>query len=402
MTHYITAFAIGAGLFAATAAAADEPLCAGLPAGGWIGGSFETSDLAVAPVELETMSIAPVGQSIVSYFVLSAAADLRLEAQGALGSDTIIELFDATGQSIAADDDSGGELDSRIEMSLEAGTYCLQTSSYADALLSATIRIGRQEHEALTAGIEAAGGMCDLNGAPMLTLNNVEGEFRIRETIIPDENSYVGLIVEQSAPLLVEARNEAADPVLTIYDENGEQIGYNDDFDGLSAGVEFAEGLAPGTYCLAIDTYSDSAAPVAVEVSRFDAEAALMRDYRNGTVPPPLGGAYPVTDLGLLNGRLAQSTTLGSDALWFVVEMDTAALLRVDAIGQDGDDPVLELFDEFGASLNRNDDISYEDYSSRFYEELFPGIYYVAVTNNNSGQSQIRLGLRQYVPMPKR
>lgn len=400
MTHYLTAFAMGAALVA-SAAAAEEPLCAGLPGGGWVGGSFEASDLAVAPEALEAMSIAPVGQSIVSYFTLSAAADLRLEAQGALGSDTIIELFNASGLSIAADDDSGGGLDSRLELSLEAGSYCLQTSSYDQALLSATIRVGRQEHEALTAGIGAVEDVCEVDGAPMLTISDVEGEFHFSETIIPGQNSFVGLVVEQNAPVLIQARNQEADPVLTIFNEAGEQIGYNDDFDGLSAGVEFIEGLETGTYCLLIGAYGDSSLPVSVEVSRFDEEAALLRDYRDGIVPP-LDDAYPVTDLGILNGRLAEQVTLGGDALWFVVEMDTAALLRVDAIGQDGDDPMLELFDEFGVSLSQNDDISYEDYSSRLYEELFPGIYYIGMTNNNPEQAQIRLGLRQYVPMPKR
>ncbi len=101
------------------------------------------------------MALVLGGNEYVSLFTLSAPTDIRVEAAGRGSGDPIIDLLDSTGGMILSDDDSGGNAASRAETSLDAGTYCMSLRSYDGGPMTAFVRIGRQEQEALTEGVSA-------------------------------------------------------------------------------------------------------------------------------------------------------------------------------------------------------------------------------------------------------
>ena len=138
--------------------------CGGIGAGaGWIGGSAEASDVSTAGAALSAPGLlVPPSGNVVVLFTVSAAGEVRLEAQPAPGGDPVIELYDASGGLVVTDDDSGGNFASRIETLLQPGDYCLATRGFGGAPLTAEVRVGRLEHEAATQGL--AGGFLPPGG----------------------------------------------------------------------------------------------------------------------------------------------------------------------------------------------------------------------------------------------
>ncbi len=78
-------------------------------------------------------SICPAGDVDYAAFSLAVADDIVLETSGGGGGDTLLMLLDGAGRELAADDDSGPDLFSRIEMAaLPAGDYLVRVSEYGD------------------------------------------------------------------------------------------------------------------------------------------------------------------------------------------------------------------------------------------------------------------------------
>lgn len=400
----LAALAVAAGL--PMTAAAQVALCQGQPEGQWVGEDAASSDVSGAEQAFEVMSIAPVGQTIMSLFQLSAPASVRLEAVGGMGGDTVVELFSVDGTSIGLDDDSGGGTDSRLELDLEAGQYCLQTSSFNEGVLAASVRIGLQSHEPMTDGVSRTtpnddGDLCDLSDAPQIALvPGADGSFETyEEIIIPENGRTVRLDVSGTASVALEAINDDADPTLSVYDETGDMIHENDDFDGLNSFIDLSDGLAAGTYCVHIDAINDSALPVTFRVSHLDPAVAAVRAYDQGDKAPPLDGSYPVTDLGELPGRLRVDVSIDDKAAWYSFDLNDAALIAVETVGDDNLDTYVEVFDDLGRSLGYNDDRISEEgaLDSLLFVELAPGQYTVAITTIGDEAGTLRAALRRYV-----
>ena len=128
-----------------------QDIC-GFSDGQWIGGSEAGSDITTTGAYQEQMALVLGGNQYVSLFTLSATTDVRVEAEGRGAGDPLLELLDSTGSILMSDDDSGGNSAARAETQLDAGTYCVAVKSYDGAPLTAFVRVGRSEQEALTAG----------------------------------------------------------------------------------------------------------------------------------------------------------------------------------------------------------------------------------------------------------
>lgn len=414
MTDFKTFGAVSAlVIYSATGALAQNAApaqCGDLPAGNWAQQSADMSDVVTASEAFEVVSIAPLGQTIVTGFTLSEPADLRLEAQGGMGGDTVIELFDESGASLMADDDSGGNGDSRIEIGLDAGTYCLQTSSYNEGVLAATIRIGRMEHEPLTEGVMTSGGtgasmsedeMCSASTVEMIISPDAEGRFdAVEYDIIPDQDPFLWLNVMAQAPIMLEANNSDADPTMTLYSAEGEFIDENDDTDGLNSLLALSDGLEPGTYCVILDALNDGSLPITFRASSLDPKAMAMRGYDAGTQVPPLDGSYPVEDLGVLGARLRSDVQIGTAAHWFTFTLNEHALAVIEAVGGDSIDPAVEVFDDLGRSVAYNDDYGSDDggLNALAFAELKPGTYMIALTTLDEVEGTVRVAVRKYLP----
>ena len=85
-----------------------QTYCGGLPAGTWIGGTEGNSDIASAEDYREQLALVLLGNAHLSMFTLSAASEVRLEAQGRGAGDPVIDILNMDGASVGSDDDAGG------------------------------------------------------------------------------------------------------------------------------------------------------------------------------------------------------------------------------------------------------------------------------------------------------
>jgi hypothetical protein len=209
---------------------------------------------------------------------------------------------------------------------------------------------------------------------------------------------YWGFTLSAPTALSITAENESADPVVTIYDENGTYINENDDYDGLNSRIDQSTPLQPGTYCLAMQALSDTNAPITVSVTAYDAQAAQIGLYERGEASPPLDGSYPVTALGDLASRLRTDVQSTEVTTWYSFDMPQGGLVLIEAVANGGGDPSLVLFDDFGRQVAFNDDNG-NSLDSLITARLLPGTYLAGVRQVSPGtQSMTRILFERYVP----
>lgn len=361
--------------------------------GQWIGGDEANSDITTSDNYREQMALVLGGNEYVSIFNLSAPTDVRVEAAGRGSGDPVIDLLDSTGGVILSDDDSGGNGASRAETSLDAGTYCMSVRSYDGGPMTAFVRIGRQDQDALTEGFSdpASGpaGSCE-TAVPFGALGN-----SVSASV--DDTPFWSFELDGQTPITITAENETADPVITLYGPGEAYIDENDDYDGLNSRLDVTDILAAGTYCLGVTALSDNSAPITVSISAYDPEEALQSLYARGEAAPPLDGSVAVTDLGVLTSRTRQDVQASQDVTWFSLDFEEAGLLVVEAIANGNSDPWLVVYDDLGRQVGVNDDYG-DGLDSLIAARLQAGTYIIGVRLFDGGQGFVRLAAERYVP----
>lgn len=403
----------------AAAPALAQDFCGGISANGqWIGGTEATSDVSTAGAYMEQMALVLQNNAYVALFSVSSPAEVRLEAQGRGTGDPVIEILDEAGAVVASDDDSGGNSASRAETTLQPGRYCLSMTSYDGTPMTAFVRVGRMEHEALTAGMEmppvddpaepmtgdpmVTGGTCD---ASMISRYLTDGPADaalatgpVSVTASVNEVPYWGFQLSQPTAVSITAENESADPVITLYDEFGSYYAENDDWEGLNSRIDMVTPLQPGTYCIAMSALSDSNLPITVSLSAYDAQAAQVGMYDRGEAAPPLDGSYPVTPLGPLSTRLRTDIQSTDVTTWFSFDVPEGGLVLIEAVTNGMGDPTLVLFDDFGRQIAYNDDNG-QTLDSMITARVMPGTYLVGVRQLGEGSQVLtRMLFERYVP----
>ncbi len=414
--------AMATALFTTAGAASAQSLCGGAGDGAqWIGGSEGASDVATADSYSEQMALVLAGNQYVSVFSLSTPASVRVEAAGRGAGDPTIDILDDDGTVIASDDDSGGEGSSRAELDLDAGTYCVAVSSYDGTPMTAFVRVGTTEQEALTAGTEiepttpvapdptpveepdpllppgatASDGLCD----SATDLGTLGSDGPITNSASVDEIPYYTFRLDTAQPVTITASNEDADPIITLFDMDDAYLAENDDFEGLNSQIDMVAPLDPGTYCLSVGALSDTTLPIDIAVTTFDADAALENLYATGDTAPPMDGSVEITDLGTLTDRLREDATVGGTASWFSVTLDSPGLLLMEAIDGTGTgDPFVRVFDDLGRLVTLNDDYG-EGYDSLVVVRATAGTYLVSVVQvDDTVSSLTRMVFEKYLP----
>lgn len=386
----------------AAPALAQTGLCAGLGDGGqWVGGSEATSDISTLPAPLDATVLVLAGNDYVSLFRLSQPADIRVEAMATGLGDSVIELFDNSGTSLVYDDDGGGGTDSRAELPLPAGTYCLQVSTFAGGPLTGTVRVGLQGHEPLTVGIPPSGADgCDPE-TPALRLGDgpIDGQLAagLSATNSVVDQPFYRFTLGAPAQLTLTAQNEDADPYLYLYDAAGVQLAENDDSFGLNSQIDMTQALPAGDYCIGVRALSDPDLPITVTVSGYDEAGAMTGMFDTAEAAPPLDGAHPITDLGVVQTRVRADVSVSNAAVWHKIDVSESGLLLIEAVGVGNPDPTLTVFDDFGRQLAYNDD-SGTGFDSLVALPVTPGTYLVAVRQLGTEPGTIRLGVQRYVP----
>lgn len=414
-----TATALACATFGASALA-QEVSCGGIGEGAsWIGGSRMASDVtaASAPLSRSALSVA-AGTRGVALFTVGRPSDVRVEAAPAEEfGDTVLEVFDAAGNLVVTDDDSGGMLASRAELSLAQGDYCLAVTGFGGGPVVADLQVSRLEQPALTAGL--AGGFAGVEDLPLFvgldpcladTPARVLGDGPIDAMLaqggVSASNStqgvpYYRFTLASPQTITIRAENPDADPYIYVFDGQGQLLAENDDYDSLNSRIDFTVPLAAGSYCVGMRALSDPNLPVTLRVSGFDAQSMALEAYASGEASPPLDGSYPVQALGIVGRNLTQDVAIsGATAQWFVVDVPDFSLLLINADEVTDSDPMLSVFDEYGRNLGFNDDAN-GTLNSELTVRTPPGRYLIALRQYSDGYSGIiRLGVQRFVPAP--
>ena len=395
-----TALCSALAMFALPAAAQD--LCGGIGSGGqWIGGSEAASDISVSTDYQEQMALVLGGNEHIALFSLSQPTGIRVEAQGRGAGDPQIDLVDQDGNILISDDDSGGNGASRAEVDLEPGTYCLSTTSFDGAPMTAFVRVSRVDQDALTDGIEtttADNGVVSGNCSDGIALGTLEGTLTSNQSV--SAAPFLTFSLSEPTALSITASNEDADPVLTLFDGNENYIDENDDFDGLNSRIDQAEPLAAGDYCIGLDALNDSNLAVAVEITVYDPDAALAALVDRGEAAPPMDGSVQITDLGTIDNRLRHDAQSNGDTTWFSINMPEQGVLLIEAISPGGNgDPWLVVYDDLGREIAQNDDYG-TTYDSLIAARMNRGTYIIGLKDVGGTSGLTRMVFERYVQAP--
>ena len=175
-------------------------------------------------------------------------------------ADPILTLYDPSGNWLAENDDYDG-LNSRIDMltPLPAGTYCVSLGLYGSESAPITVTATEYDAEEVLQSLYARGEASPpLDGSyPVKDLGELSS--RVREDIsVSGDATWYSLDVTDTSLILVEAIAQGqGDPVLTMFDDLGRQVAYNDDSgDSLNSLVTVR--VQPGTYMVAVKQLDNS------------------------------------------------------------------------------------------------------------------------------------------------
>jgi hypothetical protein len=383
-------------LMALASPLAAQDLCGGKGAGGqWVGGSEESSDITTTEAYQEQMALVLGGNAYVGLFSLSEPTEVRIEAAGRGGGDPLIEVFDAAGGIVATDDDSGGGGAARSEVSLEAGTYCVNMKPYDSGPMTAFLRVGRMDQEPLAEGSSASGeGTSPSNDCSAAT---PMGEIGAVNAASVDETSHWSFTLSEPTAITITANGDGADPTIALYDSDGTTLAENDDFDGLNSRITQSNPLPAGDYCIGMGALSDTSVPIATTVTVYDAAAELAALYARGEAAPPLDGSVAVTAMGEITSRSRQDIQVGSEVAWFSMDIADSSLILIEAIAAgDGGDPWLVIYDDLGRKVGENDDN--DGLNSLLTARVQKGTYIFGVKQVGDSQGFVRLLVERYVP----
>ncbi|MCV2876818.1 DVUA0089 family protein [Rhodobacteraceae bacterium XHP0102] len=402
--------ALSLGLIAGGAAPAlAQDLCGGIGAMGlWANGTEAASDLSQSSgaFDLTGLGISADNQAV-GLFTLSQPATVRLEAMGQGALDPVLDLYDETGRLILNDDDSGGNLAARGELDLAAGRYCVAVRNFSGMAGAVDLRIGLSNRDmALTMGLDGGTGSfagvtpCTSDtsatplGASALTMDALGAGVSATHSV--SEVPYYRFALSAPSAVTIQAMNETADPYIYLYGADGRLLAENDDFRGLDSQIDMADPLPAGEYCIAMRALSDPDAPVTVSLQSYDPMRAMQQMYESLEASPPIGGSYPITDLGAISGQVVRDVSITGKAQWFLVSLPEDGLILVDAVAMGNSDPILALFDAVGRELAYNDD-SGTGLDSQIAQPLGAGSYLIGLRQYDSNAGMVRLVMQRFV-----
>jgi hypothetical protein len=308
---------------AATPVAGNERFCAstgcpydaGTVTGRWVGFTGNTTGM----VNDHAAGCSGNGAEAVFRFTLSAAGTVRLWASGS-SYDTVLSLRDSNFVEITCNDDADGTLQSRIDISLGAGTYYAMIDGYAGSTGAYRLSIGTAFSGTLPATTAVSGNerFCAATNCPFFTgdaattwtgwSGNTAAMTNDHSTGcngIGSGDAVFRFNVSAASTVTATLEGSGYDTVLAIYDSTmSTQLACNDNSIGLQSRVDVA--LSPGTYHAVVDGYYGSAGAY-----RFSL----------GRAPPTMmtGGTYPIpwpTVVSAMTSRDMKFICVESDGGW--------------------------------------------------------------------------------------
>jgi hypothetical protein len=187
-------------------------------------------------------------------FDLAGTQSLSITATNA-DADPVITLYDANGLLIAENDDFDG-LNSRIDMTdgLAPGTYCIGVRALNDTALPITLAVTSFSEADYLAGLyDRAEAAPPLDGShPIEDLGELQNRLRA-DTRVGDAAQWIKFDIWGESLVVIDAiALDQIDPVLTLFDDLGRQVGYNDDGGPETLDSMLAARVSTGTYLLAV------------------------------------------------------------------------------------------------------------------------------------------------------
>lgn len=184
-------------------------------------------------------------------FSLAQAGQVTIRQQAAAaGLDTYLRVYSASGQLLAANDDSGGSTNSLLTLALAGGTYYVSAGAYQDAgagrytlgVSVATDDYGQTRADAGLLSVDGAG-----NGGARGTIGFAGDRDALR------------LVAPRSGALTLTLRSSGGglDPMLAVYDSLGRPLASNDDAIGTDSRLSLAV-TAGRTYYVVASGYGST------------------------------------------------------------------------------------------------------------------------------------------------
>ncbi len=249
--------------------------------------------------------------------------------------DPHLRIFNAQGEEIAANDDSGDGLNSFLEFAAPtSGRYFIEAASF---------------NESAGGAYTLSGAAGDIPGDASTDLSlTASGGYR-NGTLAPAGDSdwfRVDLKQDQTLRLSLagDGANALSDPMLAVHNSEGQEIASDDDSgEGLNAWLEF-NAPETGVYFIAARGFGEGASGGYL----LNVMAGEVRGDAQSEETIPVGD----------EGRVSRISA-GGDSDWFAIDLSEGRPYRFSVTGDGNDalvDPVLTLMDNEGNAIASDDD----------------------------------------------
>ena len=250
--------------------------------------------------------------------------------------DTVMRIYNAQGEEIAFDDDSGTDYNARISIVVPAGTYTIGVRGYSEG------HTGPYTLHVLTEAV---------------VITNITAGRAHRAALQRTTEQLYNVRVP--AGRLLAYTESDLDTVMRIYNERGEEIAYDDDSgDGLNARISIV--VPAGTYTIGV------------------------RGFGSGDEGPYTLHAIsePITTISA--GRPHRATLQGTAEQLYNVRVPAGR--RLIAYTESGLDTVMRIYNDQGEEIAYNDD-SGTDYNARINIRVPEGTYTIEVRGFSEGHT---------------
>jgi hypothetical protein len=340
-----------------------------------------------------------VGRSVMSGMLdAGSRRDWQIEVAEAgtyqfdLGSeafDSYLTLLDASGIVLQVNDDREGSIDSRIVADLAPGSYCLAVEALGGGVggafqVSASDQIDDSTSSPFAVPACSAPDLTaplGVDPAPGFGTHSVEGE------IAPNSRRDWAFSVAQGASVRFEARSQALDTILTVYDASGAVVGQNDDGPSGTDSL-LSLPLAAGDYCVTVEGFIGAGGPIELIVAEVGAAVSDNPTPETGEVVPGPDSGVAIEDLGQLDDMLQSNAPSEEATKWLAFTMAEAGEVTVNGVSA-GSGFVLRLFAEDGTRLGAAEGLAGLT-PAKLDASLQPGRYLVAMTLPAESDSRLR------------
>ena len=306
----------------------------------------------------------------IDLFAFEAVEGDLYQIDVALGtlSDSVVALYDADGTQLAFNDDYEGSSASRILwVAASSGTHYVEVASWGEGTGSYTLTIVASdivddhaetvaEATSVMAG-QAVPGMADYpNDIDLFVFEAVEGELYQIDV----------------------ALGTLSDSVVGLYDADGTQLAFNDDYEGSSASRILWVAPSSGSYYVEVASFGEGTGSYTLTVAASD----IVDDHAD-TIAEATSVMAGQAVLGVVD--------YPNDIDLFVFDAVQRELYQIDVTLGTLGDSVVGLYDADETELAFNDDYSGSSASRVFWEAPSSGSYYVAVTSWGDGTGSYTL-----------